>query len=187
MSRTFTILLSIYWTACFAFTAWAAALADDALSAALAPVPETGEAWGLVAGIALVLAHSLVSVLFLWTLVVCVLERDGEASETEQVARLACTAALAVLLTTALYGAAVRGGGGPGSTESIPLLAILATYLAIRFEKHDVGSIRLADAVRPQKIARLNALNAVHGTLLERLATPRDLVRMPPANDDRIS
>ncbi|WP_048646293.1 hypothetical protein [Nitratireductor soli] len=186
MSRTFTILLSIYWTASFAFTAWVTALADGALNAGIGMTSPGGAVWSLAGPLAFILANTLVSVLFLWALVVAMLERGEAQGETEQVARLACSAALAVFLAKALCDAAIQGSGAPVPAESIPLLAILATYLAIRLETREMGTAGAVKLGQPQQMARLNALNAVHGTLLERLATPRDFARIPPANDDRI-
>lgn len=66
------------------------------------------------------------------------------------------------------------------------LVALLSVYWTAVFA---IAAIRssVSDGVVPvSALARANALEAVHGSLLARLVGPRALLRIPPANDDTV-
>lgn len=177
MRRFLTVLLSFYWIAFFSLAAWA-----GLLSGALPSV--NGGILNMAGGFAPVIANSLIAVLFLWTALSAVLDGAESGQQTEEIARLACAGGVGLMFMSFLNGATMSSAMLPGPGETSVLLALLVSYVVIRIERRDAPQRedKLAVAT-PVSMARLNALGAAHGSLLDRIPMPRVTASVIPFDD----
>ncbi|WP_367714823.1 hypothetical protein AB2N04_12715 [Nitratireductor sp. GISD-1A_MAKvit] len=187
MNRSYSILLSVYWTVTFAASAWMAAQADGVF----VPGPAGGAAGEqlirLLTQLGLVLGNTLVAILFVWTLFVSLLDPD-DRRETAAVAQLACAGAIKVLLAEALHAGLASGWAQtPSAMTTMTFLAVLATHLVLRPGEGAQSDLREIEApaavIGPAAAIRIT--DAAHRSFVARLAETRRFGVPPHANDDR--
>ncbi|WP_295808551.1 hypothetical protein [uncultured Nitratireductor sp.] len=186
MNRNFISLLSVYWTVAFAAAAWSVAISGGVA----VPTGSTAgdpEILRLLGHLGLVLGNALVAVLFAWMLLVSLLEA-GNRTETENVAQLACSGAVAMLLVEVLRTGMAGNGAivAPSVATTMKFLAVLATHLVLRGERGAMAAEPPHDAhAQSGSLATLTVADQAHDSLVARLARPHRLQIAPPANDDR--
>ena len=186
MNRTFSILLSVYWAVIFGLASWSAAQVEGIV----VPTVSSGGtgAWQFtmfLGHLGIVLGKALVAALFIWTFLVSVLE-NGDRRETENVAGLACAAALVMLLVDVFHSgvAANAAAFSPSTPTTIKFLAVLATHLVLRREEAFAEQERSVPATSPMsRVSTLQIIDAAHDAMATRVARRQRLHIAPPAND----
>lgn len=159
MHRILTFFVGLYWMTHFALLAVRPAAAS---AAGLRMAGLEGELAS-----ALIVGAALVAVLFLWLLVALLLEPYSAAGDVDDVARWAFAAASG-MLTLAL----AAGASQPTallSHTSLPLAALLASYVAVRIEGGWLSE-RVKEDGGQTTGATLMALDAAHNSLLSRFS-----------------
>lgn len=173
MGRILTTVLSLYWAAAFAASAF------GRLGAERVSFGGVGHGWTTAGHVAMAMGSALVAALFLWLLVSAVLDDGIVPGGTDEVATLAFGGA--ALMLTVTLGASLFPAGRADIAAPVSLAALLASYLVMHVERRYWGRPPAAEARRIRAAARVMALSAVHDSMISRLAYP-----IVPANDERV-
>lgn len=167
MSRSIHISVSLFWMAFFAIGASTRLLSAHSLF-----FEGGGVAEGLLQAF-LAIVPALSAALFAW-LLFTTLSTLEDALAVPQVADMAFGTGVLALMVSILAGAVTAVDPMDVASAALSAMAaLMASYLAIRWFSAEADHVEIADVQEQERTARILALKAAHGSMVDRLATPR--------------
>ncbi|KFB10215.1 hypothetical protein [Nitratireductor basaltis] len=166
MSRSIQISVSLFWMAFFAIGA-----STRLLSAHNLLFEGDGVSAGVLQAV-LALVPALAAALFAW-LLFTTLSTLEDALALPQVTDLAFGVGVLALMVSILAGAVTATDAMDVAAAALSAMAaLMASYLAVRWFSVQNDPVELAETQDRERAARVLALKAAHGTMVDRLATP---------------